>query len=212
METLSKNIFKIAGVILLMLGLIFQSHAQVDFETIQDAFNDSYRFEYKGDYTSASKALKDVYDEDSYEINLRLGWLSYLAGFFTESAAYYENSITLKPLSIEARLGYAYPASAMGNWNYVIRKYEEILEINPSNSLVLYRMGSIYYGKKDYENANIFYEKAANLFPFDFDITIMYAWTNYHLGKLREAKILFQKTLLISPGDKSALEGLELIQ
>jgi len=38
------------------------------------------------------------------------------------------------------------------------------------------------------------------------------AWTNFKLEKYREAKILFQKTLLISPGDASALEGLGLLK
>lgn len=212
MEILNKKLFRTTWVLVLIFGLFFQVHAQNDNEKIQAAFTKSYELENGGDYTNASKALKEVYDENSYEINIRLGWLSYQSGFFTESAAYYEKAIVLKPLSIEARLGYAYPASAMGNWNFVINKYEEILEIDPSNSLVLYRMGSIYYGKENYANAIKYYEKAANFYPFDYDITIMYAWTNYQLGKLREARVLFQKALMITPGDKSALEGLGLIQ
>jgi len=40
----------------------------------------------------------------------------------------------------------------------------------------------------------------------------MLAWTNFKLGKLREAKVLFQKALLISPDDESATEGLNLIK
>jgi len=40
----------------------------------------------------------------------------------------------------------------------------------------------------------------------------MLAWTNFKLGKFREAKVLFSKALLIQPGDESALEGLGLIK
>jgi Flp pilus assembly protein TadD len=40
----------------------------------------------------------------------------------------------------------------------------------------------------------------------------MFAWTNYKLGKYREAKLLFQKVLLLSPDDASAKEGLNLIK
>ena len=40
----------------------------------------------------------------------------------------------------------------------------------------------------------------------------MFAWTNLQLGKSREAKILFKKVLLLSPGDQSATTGLELIK
>jgi hypothetical protein len=40
----------------------------------------------------------------------------------------------------------------------------------------------------------------------------MSAWTNYFLGNKNEAKALFNKVLLYSPNDKSALEGLGLIK
>jgi hypothetical protein len=40
----------------------------------------------------------------------------------------------------------------------------------------------------------------------------MYAWSNYRLGKMREAEILFKKALLIRPGDASANEGLLLVK
>ena len=41
---------------------------------------------------------------------------------------------------------------------------------------------------------------------------LMSAWTNYFLGNKNEAVTLFNKTLLYSPNDKSALEGLSLIK
>jgi Flp pilus assembly protein TadD len=50
------------------------------------------------------------------------------------------------------------------------------------------------------------------MYPFDYDALHMFGWTNYRLGKLREAKVLFNKTLMNRPDDKSALEGLGLIQ
>jgi len=156
--------------------------------------------------------LKEVYNEDSYEINLRLGWLNYLSGLFTESMPYYQKCIQLKPMSIEARLGIVNPAASVGNWTQVEKAYNEILEIDPENSTVNYRMGVIYYGKEDYNTAFRYLEKVVNHFPFDYDSVIMLAWTNYKLGKFREAKVLFQKALLIRPGDKSAAEGLGLIK
>jgi len=212
MEAVIKHLKCIIGLIIFILFLNAGVAGQNNNDAVLEAFSSSYVFENEGEFTKAANELKNIYQEDSYEINLRLGWLTYNSGLFSESAAYYQKAINLKPLSIEARLGYAYPSSAMGNWNYVIGKYEEILEIDPENSLVNYRMGSIYYGKEDYETALKYFEKAANYYPFDYDITIMFAWTNYRLGKLREARVLFQKALLRKPGAESALEGLELIK
>ena len=197
--------------LILVLSTVWATMGQ-DYKSIQQAFAESYTHEYAGEYTKAVESLKKIYDADSYEINLRLGWLMYLSGLFTESTTYYQKALTLKPLSIEARLGYAYPASALGNWAHVIKRYEEILEIDPENSLTNYRLGSIYYGRTEYSTAIKFFEKVANHYPFDYDNIIMYAWTNFQLGKLREAKVLFNKALMMRPGDESALEGLKLIK
>jgi hypothetical protein len=40
----------------------------------------------------------------------------------------------------------------------------------------------------------------------------MMAWTSLKMGKMREAKVLFNKVLLLSPDDESAIEGLSLIK
>lgn len=185
---------------------------QNNYAVQQEAFSKSYAYESRGKFTDAISTMKTIYQEDSYEINVRLGWITYLAGLFTESTAYYQKAIKLKPYAIEARIGFANPASALGNWDQVVAQYNEVLAIDPQNTLVNYRMGSIYYGRKDYLNAEKSLEKVINLFPFDFDSMVLYAWTNYQLGKLREAQVLFNKALLIRPSDPSAKEGLGLIK
>ncbi len=176
------------------------------------AFSDSYAKEKAGKFGDAVSALKDVYIADSYEINLRLGWLTYLQGKFNESIGYYSKAIDLMPYAIEPRFGLALPTSAMGNWDMVIEQYNKILSIDPNNTVTLYRMGLISYDKKDYKKAYQQFEKVVNLYPFDYQSVIMLAWTNYQLGKVREAKVLFNKALLYYPEDPSAKEGLGLIK
>ncbi|MFZ4520817.1 MAG: tetratricopeptide repeat protein [Bacteroidales bacterium] len=195
--------------------LVFSCSAifsQTNYATLQQAFSKSQQYESKGNFNDAISVLKAAYQEDSYETNLRLGWVTYLAGLFTESSAYYQKTIKLKPYSIEAKYGLANPASALGNWDQVITQYNEILAIDPQNSVANYRMGSIYYGRKDYAKAEKYLEKVINLYPFDYDSMILYAWTSFKLGKLREAQVMFNKVLLNKPTDASALEGLGLIK
>ena len=129
-----------------------------EMKNVEDAFSSSYTLELKAEYNATMAILKTVYDEKSYEINLRLGWLNYLAGLFTESSAYYQKAISLKPYSIEAKLGFAYPAAALGNLDQVIKQYQEILKIDPQNTIANYRMGSILYGKKEYADADKYLE------------------------------------------------------
>ncbi len=196
-----------------ILLFIFSVNASgQSFVEIKDAFQKSYIQEATGDFSAAAISLKEVYDENSYEINLRLGWLTYLSGNFTEAKAYYNKSISLMPYAIEARFGLVYPAAAMGNWTEVIKQYEKILEISPNNSIAIHRLGLIYYGREEYEMARKQFEKVVNLYPFDYDGLTMLAWSNFKLNNIREATVLFQKALLNTPNGSSALEGLNLLK
>ncbi|MBV6478762.1 MAG: hypothetical protein HGGPFJEG_01519 [Ignavibacteria bacterium] len=177
-----------------------------------EAFTKSYEYEANADYVNAISVMESVYEQDSYELNIRLGWLSYKAGDYQKSLDYYGKSINLMPYSIEPKLGYNLPASALKNWDDVASKYKSILEIDPQNTFVLYQLGNIYYERKDFANAYANFEKVVNLYPFDFDSVLMFAWTNYQMGKLREAKVLFGKALLISPSNQSANEGMNLVK
>jgi len=177
-----------------------------------NAFKKSYVLEKKGEFKKAASELKNVYDANSYEINLRLGWLNYQAGVFTESVAHYQKAVNLMPYSEEAKFGLIYPKAATGKWDEVVSLYKKILENNANNTTANYRLGLIYYGRKDYPKAYKHFKKVVNLYPFGYDGLLMLAWTNFQQGKMREAKVLFNKVLMYSPSDKSALEGLGLIK
>lgn len=198
----------------LMIGLasLVITTAGQTFEETKNAFQESYIQEATGKTVGAINSLKEVYSEKSYEINLRLGWLSYQAGNFTESMAYYNKAIDLMPYAIEPRFGVVYPGAAMGNWSMVMEQYKKILEISPNNSIAMHRMGLILYGREDYEEAKKYFEKVANLYPFDYDALSMLGWSYFKLNNFREAKVLFQKALLHTPGGTSAMEGLELLE
>jgi tetratricopeptide (TPR) repeat protein len=181
-------------------------------EKVLKAFENSYVAEKGGDFKKAATYLKDSYQDDSYEFNLRLGWLAYKAGLFDESKNYYRKALTLLPYSEEAKFGLILPLAAKGEWNEVIRLYNQILENNPGNSVALYRLGLIHYDRKDWSQAYKCFQKVVDLYPFGYDGLLLLAWTNLQQGKTREAKILFNKVILWSPGDKSALEGLKLLK
>lgn len=192
-------------------GVFFQAGAQ-NFDKLRAAFRTSYSQENSGDYKGAVNTLKSVYDDASYEINLRLGWVSYKSGDFKESEAYYRKAVNLRPYGLEARLGLVFPLSSMGNWTLVNAVYEEILAIDDNNTIANYRYGVTAYGREDYLKADKLFSKVVNIYPFDYDSLIMLAWTKYKLGSFLEARALFQKVLLFAPDDSSALEGLSLIR
>lgn len=187
-------------------------YAQVNFSDLQEAYSKSYTLESKGDFRQAADEIKAFYDANSYESNLRLGWLNYMAGSFNESMAFYKNAIELMPYADEPKFGYIFPLTALGNWDQIIDLYDSILENSPHNTKAMYYLGTIYYNRSQFDKAIGYFKQIVDLYPFDYDSLLMYAWTNLQLGKKKEAKSLFQKVLLNKPNDMSAKEGLTLIK
>lgn len=192
--------------------LITAINVQAQDKTLMNAFSQSYDYEAIKKYDAAISSLNTVYNASSYEINLRLGWLNYLAGKYKESVAFYQKAIVLMPAASEPLWALINPFTKLENWNEVEKTYLSILKLDPKNSSANYNLGLIYYYRKDYLNAKKQFDISLNLYPFDYNNMLMSAWTNYFLGNKNEAKTLFNKTLLYSPNDKSALEGLSLIK
>lgn len=114
------------------------------------------------------------------------------------------------PYADEPKFGYIFPLSALGSWDKVISVYNEILVNSPHNTKAMYYLGTIYYNRGQFDKAIQNFKQIVDLYPFDYDGLLMYAWSNLQLGKKKDAKILFQKVLLNKPKDASALEGLAL--
>ena len=72
------------------------------------AFATSYAAEAKADYAEAIAPLKAVYT-GTYEQNLRLGWLFFLAKNYPAAAAHYQKAVEQRPYAIEPKLGLIKP-------------------------------------------------------------------------------------------------------
>lgn len=181
-------------------------------ETLESAFEKSYSYEKAGNFTSAISIIKSVYAPGNYEVNLRLGYLYYSSGQYSEAMNYYAKSIALCPHAIEPKMGLVYPASMLGKWDEVVKQYLDILRVDPKNSNVNYKLGLIYYNRKNYPASLKYFDAVVDLYPFDYDGLLMLGWSDLQMGKIKEARGCFNKVLLLSPRDKSALEGLNLIK
>lgn len=185
---------------ILFVTLILSIKAQgQDATAIITAFSKSYELEYAQKYNEAIAPIQKIYAADSYEINLRLGWLTYESGDYQKSISFYKKAIELKPKSVEAMLGLVYPVSSMGNWDEVITIYEKILKVDPSNYTVNYRMSLIWYNRKKNNNALMYSKILAELFPFDYENNLLLGKINIGLGNILEAKICLNKALLYNP-------------
>ena len=181
-----------------------------DSKVMQEAFAKSFMAEDKGDYKNALQAIQSIYSDKSYLVNLRIGWLSYLSKDYTNSVVYYKKAIALMPLATEPLWGLCNPLVAQEKWVELENNYKLIIRFDPKNSLVNYRIGMIYFYRKNYVEAIKYFDVTLTLFPLDYDAITMSAWTNYYLGKKEEAKVLFIRVLLMYQLDASAIEGLVL--
>jgi tetratricopeptide (TPR) repeat protein len=206
METLKKI------VAFTCFSLIITAAVAQNTSSIQAAFTKSYVSEQAGNYSAAINDLNNVYSDKDYIMNIRLGWLYYLSKKYNESIKYYEIAIALKPYAVEARFGCIKPLSAIENWEKVKDNYLKILKIDPQNTTANYWLGVIYYNKKDYANACKCFEKNVNLYPLDYNSTIMLGWSKLNAGKSADAKLMFHQSLIIRPNDASALAGLKQIK
>jgi len=196
---------------LVILAMAVDAHAEYN-EKVLKAFEQSYALEKSRNFKGAVNTLTAIYEADSYEINLRLGWLQYNTGQFDDAKRYYRKALSLMPFSEEARFGLILPLAARGELQEVAVIYQQIISLNPGNTIALYQLGLIYYNKREWSQAAKHFQKLVDLYPFEHDGLLMLAWTNLQLGKTREARVLFNKVLLRSPNDASALEGLGLLK
>ena len=198
MEILNKKIV----VLLVFCNFFFGLIAQSD-NAVREAIKKSYDSEYQLKYQKAIEDLMGVYEPTSYELNLRIGWLNYKAGKYTESINYYKKAITKMPLSIEAKLGIVYPLGALEKWEQVVDNYLAIVKIDVFNATANYRLALIYYNRGDYGNSWKYLQKYINLYPFDYDGNSLAGWVKYSVGKKEEAYVFFKKALMVNPYDTS---------
>ncbi|RAK69524.1 tetratricopeptide repeat protein [Hymenobacter edaphi] len=180
-------------------------------QDLQAAFASSYAAEAKGEYAEAIAALKKGY-AGTYEQNLRLGWLYFLAKNYPVSEAYYQKAVEQRPYAIEPKLGLVKPLNALSKVERMQELYQAILKIDPQNTQANYWLGVILLNRKSYEAAARYFEKVVNLYPFDYDANLSLAWAYLNLGKKTEARVLYGKALLIRPGDATATAGLKRTQ
>lgn len=197
----------------IIIACISLTIAQLSFSQSKQtkAFSNSYEHEYNKEYGLAIASLDSIYNANSYEINLRLGWLYYMKQDYLKSVKFYKNAMHLKPTSIEAMFGYVYPLAAMDNWDEVIQVYKDILVIDPQNYTANIRMANIFYFRKDFNRAITYAKVNGASYPFDYYTNLVLGQISIGMGKIDEAKKHLSTALLYYPESKDAtalLKGL----
>lgn len=171
-------------VLLLITGLTLM--AQVNGQELITA---SYSAESTKNYTVALEKMKllENYDKDDAFYKLRIGWLLYLSGKYSDALSYYQKSQKLSPC-LDAQIGAINCDLYLGLWNDAISVSKDVLQIYPDNVDVLLKAGYAAYMKKDYNVAINYYLKTLIVNPYSFEARGYLVPAYYYNGNTNEAK------------------------
>ena len=201
-------LWKGTGVFLAALFWMTQSQAAKDGDDtwIVAAYHRSFSNENVQKYDEAIRALEPVrvaYPE-GYTVNLRLGWLNYLAGHHANAILHYRKAVAVAPGNIEARLGLLLPLLAQQRHAEAEEVAQQILRTDPYNYYGNVRLVAALQGQGKYEAARGVVQRMLVLYPADVTFLRQLASIEQALGRQKVASRLFRSVYILDPDDPAA--------
>ena len=172
-----------------------------------DAWSESYRLEAAARYADAAAQIEG-YVRNSEYAQIRLAWLFYLQGKFSESIAGYRRAQTMNPHSIDAALGVTLPLMAQWRWQEAADASRAVLAKAPWNYTAATRLLAAEEAMKQWRQMAEDAAQLAARYPSDATAWVYVAraeaWQN-NVDKAREA---YARVLQIVPGHIEATKYL----
>jgi len=199
---------------LLMSFLLLFAGEKLSYEEIKKAYYRSYMYEKVRDYTNAIKALMPVYLSfpNGYTVNLRLGWLYYLAGKYKNSEYHYRKAITAIPSSIEAKLGLILPLKSQKRWDEVEKIAYEILKVDYYNYYGNLYLCEALESLKKLKLLEKVSRKMLYIYPTDVNFLAFLGKSYYYQGLKQKAISIFKDLLILDPENYIAKEFLKKLK
>ncbi|MEG3640495.1 tetratricopeptide repeat protein [Magnetococcus sp. PR-3] len=197
------------GLIVLMGGLVTQVWAGEN-DWVRKAYYKSYDYARTQSYRPAIRAMLPVHKQypKGYTVNLRLGWLYYLAGLYADSIRHYQTAMEAAPESVEAMLGMTLPLMAkqqFGQVELICNRlvYKDYYNIVGSVRLAwsLRKQGKLALGLKVTERLLVRHPTNVSLLTEQGQIL-------HAMGKKQAALHLFDDLLTLDPENSTALKAL----
>jgi tetratricopeptide (TPR) repeat protein len=186
--------------------------ASVASDPIRDAFARSYEHETAGRYEQAIAALEPVREvsQQSYLLNLRLGWLHYLRGDYESAGGYYRAAIAAALTATEPRVGYLLPLLAQLRFDEAERVARRVLEVDPANYYANLRLAYALRKQNRLAEAEQIASHILERQPTDVSVLAELGSVYADQRRHEEARQVFEKVLLLAPTNALAREQLGL--
>lgn len=191
---------------LILLSLLVLPQYVVASEDISQLYTDSHSYEKMAAYDDAIKSIIPLYKErpGDYFLNLRLGWLYYLAGKYGDSAVYYQRAVEIMPKSLEALLGESLPLMAQSNWQEVERLMNHVINKDHYNFYANLRLASSLRHQMKIKLAERVARKMLETYPANLDFLSELGLTLKLKGEKEETSRIFRNILYLDPQNVTA--------
>ena len=192
---------------LLLLLAAACAHADGDDQAwIAEAYHRSLAYERTQRYDQAIKALalvEKAYPK-GYTVNLRLGWLNYLAGRHANAIAHYHKAQHILPDALEPKLGLALPLLAQQRFAEAETVLVQVLRIDLYNYPGNLRLLQALAGQGKYEAARAVARRMLARYPADVAFLAWLGRIEAKQGEEEKARRLFRDVLILDPENVAA--------
>lgn len=193
-----------AVVLLAPSGLAAQQGGQV--LDIAGSYQRSFDYERTQDYPNAIRALAPVYEAypNGYTVNLRMGWLFYLNGNYSNAVAHYEVATRAAPFALEPKLGRLLPLLAQGRWGDAETVAYQVVSVDHYSYYGNLRLAIALRMQGKLEPAYQIELKMVGAYPTDVLHLVELAQITDARGDKTEAARLFGEILVLDPENETA--------
>ncbi len=164
------------------------------------------------EFANAQKSIDEAYklnakDSETMQIKAQLKNYGYkeMGKDGTESNRYIKESLALNPELIIAKWALAHSYSTIEKKDLALKEYLEILKINPKHAPALHGTALIYYGMKDYNNAEAYAIKTVAADPKTAQHHYTLGLSYYQLKKWNLAIPSFENAVKLNPTYEDAV-------
>jgi tetratricopeptide (TPR) repeat protein len=179
--------------------------------TLDAAWKSSLASEAAYKYADAHKSINDVYktNQKSYQVTVRLAWLSYLIGDYAAADKYYNLAIHLAPSAIEPKVGRLYPQIAQSQFTQAATLGAQITKLDKQNYAGLYWQAYALHKQNKSKIAESLLEQLNEAYPSDTSVLNLLGEVRAALHQRGPARAAFQQVLALDPNNATATQQLK---
>ena len=190
---------KIILVLLFSVSFLF---SDTQFKNIKEQYFKSYDYEKMGRYEEAIKVLAPLYQQypKGYTLNLRFGWLFFLAKKYNDAQKYYKQASLVNSYALDPRLGLIRIYLDTANFKKAEMVSYELLKIDYYNYYANLYATKALIAEKKYKIATTIIEKMLALYPTDVTYLVQLAKV-YKVTNIKYLKTLYENILILDPNN-----------